>query len=104
MIKSAMKLLWLAPLVFSCSSLAWADSLRCGSALVTTDDSTGEVFDKCGEPISRDFLGYKQIVDSFGYTNEVAIEEWAYGPRSGMYHFIRFEGNRLKRITSKRGN
>ncbi|WP_339490344.1 DUF2845 domain-containing protein [Pseudomonas sp. EL_65y_Pfl2_R95] len=81
-----------------------ADSLRCGSALVTTDDSTSEVQDKCGEPISRDFLGYKQIVDAFGYTNEVAIEEWAYGPRSGMYHFIRFEGNRLKRVTSKRGN
>ncbi len=99
-----MKHLLAAFVVFSCSSLALADSLRCGSALVTTDDTSSEVFDKCGEPVSRDFLGYKQIVDSFGYTNEVAIEEWAYGPRSGMYHFIRFEGNRLKRVTSKRGN
>lgn len=99
-----MKLFLAASVLFSVSSWAMADSLRCGSALVTTDDSTSEVFDKCGEPISRDFLGYKQIVDSFGYTNEVAIEEWAYGPRSGMYHFIRFEGNRLKRVTSKRGN
>lgn len=95
----------LAVLMLLCaSSIAQADSLRCGSALITTDDSTSEVLDKCGEPISRDFLGYKQTVDSFGYTNEVAIEEWAYGPRSGMYHFIRFEGNRLKRVSSKRGN
>ncbi|WP_417662905.1 DUF2845 domain-containing protein [Pseudomonas sp.] len=99
-----MKRLLTAFLLLGCSSLVLADSLRCGSALVTTDDSTSEVLDKCGEPVSRDFLGYKQTVDSFGYTNEVAIEEWAYGPRSGMYHFIRFEGNRLKRVTSKRGN
>ncbi|MGX5218198.1 MULTISPECIES: DUF2845 domain-containing protein [Pseudomonas] len=99
-----MKRFLAASVLLSCSNLVLADSLRCGSALVTTDDTTSEVSAKCGEPVSRDFLGYKQIVDSFGYTNEVAIEEWAYGPRSGMYHFIRFEGNRLKRITSKRGN
>jgi hypothetical protein len=34
----------------------------------------------------------------------VPIEEWTYGPRNGMYHFLRFEGNRLRDIDSKRGN
>ncbi len=36
--------------------------------------------------------------------SEVQIEEWAYGPRNGMYYYLRFEGNRLVKIESKRGN
>lgn len=81
-----------------------AATLRCGSALISTDDSGAEVLGKCGEPVSRDFLGYREVVDAYGLRHEVAIEEWTYGPRNGMYHFLRFEGNRLRRIDSKRGN
>ncbi|MNE22919.1 hypothetical protein D3C80_1161490 [compost metagenome] len=81
-----------------------AATLRCGSALISTDDSTSEVLGKCGEPRSRDFLGYREVLDSYGFYNEVPIEEWTYGPRNGMYHFLRFEGNRLRDIDSKRGN
>ncbi|MEX6504253.1 DUF2845 domain-containing protein [Pseudomonas zhanjiangensis] len=81
-----------------------AASLRCGSALINTDDSGAEVLDKCGEPASRDFLGYREVIDAYGFRNEVTVEEWTYGPRHGMYHFLRFEGNRLRRIDSKRGH
>jgi hypothetical protein len=81
-----------------------AATLRCGSALISTDDSTSEVLEKCGEPRSRDFLGYREVRDRYGFFNEVPLEEWTYGPRSGMYHFLRFEGNRLRNIDSKRGN
>ncbi|NQD94503.1 DUF2845 domain-containing protein [Pseudomonas sp. CrR25] len=81
-----------------------ASTLRCGSALISRADSTGEVLDKCGEPVSRDFLGYREVVDYYGFRSEVTVEEWTYGPRNGMYHFLRFEGNRLIRIDSKRGN
>jgi hypothetical protein len=81
-----------------------ASTLRCGSALVSRDDSSGEVLDKCGEPVSRDFLGYREVVDYYGFRHEVIVEEWTYGPRNGMYHFLRFEGNRLERIDSERGN
>jgi hypothetical protein len=81
-----------------------AATLRCGSALISTDDLGGEVLEKCGEPVSRDFLGYREVVDVYGFRTEVAVEEWIYGPRHGMYHFLRFEGNRLRRIDSKRGN
>ncbi|XLY87349.1 DUF2845 domain-containing protein [Ectopseudomonas mendocina] len=81
-----------------------SSTYRCGSALVSTSAPSAEVLNKCGEPASRDFLGYKEVVDSYGFRNEVSVEEWVYGPRSGMYHFLRFEGGRLTEIRSKRGS
>lgn len=80
-----------------------SSTYRCGSGLVSLDDSAAEVAHKCGEPASRDFTGYKQIVDDYGFTQEVPVEEWTYGPNRGMYHFLRFEGNRLRGIDSERG-
>lgn len=100
-----MRLLKFLPLLLSLPLLAEASSTyRCGSALVSKDAPTSEVQSKCGEPASRDFLGYKEVVDYYGFRNEVAIEEWIYGPNNGMYHFLRFEGGRLTDIRSKRGN
>ncbi|EZH80586.1 DUF2845 domain-containing protein [Ectopseudomonas composti] len=87
------------PLIAEASS-----TYRCGSALVSTTAPTAEVQSKCGEPSSRDFLGYKEVVDRYGFRNEVSVEEWVYGPKSGMYHFLRFEGGRLTEIRSKRGS
>ncbi|MDM8351197.1 DUF2845 domain-containing protein [Pseudomonas sp. sp1636] len=98
-----MKVLAIALLILLTGSVQ-AATWRCGSALISTDDTSSEVLDKCGEPQSRDFLGYREIIDSYGFRNEVAVEEWSYGPRNGMYHFLRFEGNRLRKIDSKRGN
>ncbi|HWV09814.1 DUF2845 domain-containing protein [Pseudomonas sp. GD03944] len=85
------------------AATAQASTLRCGSALISHGDDTQEVLAKCGTPISQDFLGYREVVDYYGFHTEVEVEEWSYGPRNGMYHFLRFEGNRLVRITSKRG-
>lgn len=99
-----MKPLILLTLLALLAGTAQASTLRCGSALISRDDYTGEVLDKCGEPRSRDFLGYREVVDIYGFRSEVTVEEWTYGPRNGMYHFLRFEGNRLIRIDSKRGN
>lgn len=76
---------------------------RCGSALVSLDASTSEVRSKCGEPVDALPLGYKEILDDYGFRHEVVVEEWTYGPTNGMYHFLRFEGNRLRRIESQRG-
>ncbi|EJM66215.1 DUF2845 domain-containing protein [Pseudomonas sp. GM55] len=84
------------------ASQAWAaDTLRCGSQLVSVGDRSSEVLQKCGEPVSRDLLGYKR---SANRREEFQVEEWTYGPNGGMYQYLRFEGNRLKQITSKRGN
>ncbi|WP_223547711.1 DUF2845 domain-containing protein [Pseudomonas sp. A-B-19] len=85
-----------------CASQAWAaDTLRCGSQLISVGDRSSEVLQKCGEPVSRDLLGYKRSADR---REEFQVEEWTYGPNGGMYQYLRFEGNRLKQINSKRGN
>lgn len=81
-----------------------SSTYRCGSALVSKSAPSAEVLSKCGEPVSRDFLGYREMVDSYGFRNEVNVEEWVYGPKNGMYHFLRFEGGRLTEIRSKRGS
>ena len=94
-----LSLLLLLPMLVQASS-----TLRCGSQLISKDDSSSTVLHKCGEPISRDFLGYRERLDIYGFRHEVAVEEWSYGPRNGMYYFLRFEANRLIKIDSKRGN
>lgn len=88
-------------LALAASQASAADTLRCGSQLVSVGDRSSEVLQKCGEPVSRDLLGYKR---SANRREEFQVEEWTYGPSGGMYQYLRFEGNRLKQITSKRGN
>ncbi|WP_322614878.1 DUF2845 domain-containing protein [Pseudomonas sp. BIC9C] len=88
-------------LALAASQAGAADTLRCGSQLISVGDRSSEVLQKCGEPVSRDLLGYKRSADR---REEFQVEEWTYGPNGGMYQYLRFEGNRLKQITSKRGN
>src|ERR1700712_1328361 len=94
---------WLTAVALTlAASHAWAsDTLRCGSQLVSLGDRSSEVLQKCGEPLSRDPLGYKR---SANRREEFQVEEWTYGPNNGMYQYLRFEGNRLRQISSKRGN
>lgn len=95
-------LIAMSMLVLSCAAQA-ASTHRCGSSLVSLDASTGEVRQKCGEPVSAGMIGYREVLDDYGFRQEVQVEEWTYGPSNGMYHFLRFEGNRLRRIESQRG-
>lgn len=88
-------------LAMAASQASATDTLRCGSQLVSVGDRSGEVLQKCGEPVSRDLLGYKKSPDR---REEFQVEEWTYGPNGGMYQYLRFEGNRLRAISSKRGN
>lgn len=78
-------------------------TLRCGSNLISLDDIASEVEAKCGTPVSRDNLGYREVTDYYGFTQEVLVEEWIYGPKNGMYYYLRLQGNRLVKIESKRG-
>jgi hypothetical protein len=80
-----------------------ASTLRCQSSLISLQDHTSEVLAKCGEPATKDFLGYKEVFDYYGGSSQVGIDSWSYGPRNGMYYYLRFEGNRLVKIESKRG-
>ena len=81
-----------------------ASTLRCQSSLISLQDRTSEVLTKCGEPATKEFLGYREVVDYYGGVSQVGIDEWSYGPRNGMYYYLRFEANRLVKIQSKRGN
>jgi len=94
---------WLAVLALAlvASHASASDTLRCGSQLVSLGDRSSEVLQKCGEPVSRDVLGYKR---SANRREEFQVEEWTYGPSNGMYQYLRFEGNRLRQINSKRGD
>ncbi len=99
-----MRTLLLTACLLGLSTLAEASStLRCGSQLISLGDDASEVLRKCGEPTERVFIGYRERQDEWGFFQEVAVEEWTLGPRNGMYHFLRFEGNRLTRIQSRRG-
>ncbi len=95
---------WLILLALLLSPLTQAATLRCGSGLITSDDHISEVQSKCGEPATRAFLGYREVIDTYGGTTQVPIEEWSYGPRNGMYYYLRFEANRLIKVESKRGS
>lgn len=85
------------------NGLALADTLRCGSQLISVGDRMFEVQQKCGQPVSQDIVGYKETVNHFRQVDQVQVQEWVYGPNSGMYQYLRFEGGRLVQIDSKRG-
>ncbi|MGE4405702.1 DUF2845 domain-containing protein [Pseudomonas sp.] len=78
-----------------------ADTLRCGSQLVSTGDRGFEVERKCGPPAHRDLVGYSLSRDD---RHEFKLEEWVYGPNNGMLSILTFEGNRLVRIETRRAN
>jgi len=86
------------------AATAQADTLRCGNQLISAGDRQFDVQQKCGAPVSQSIIGYKETVNSFRRAEQVQIEEWIYGPNNGMYQYLRFEGGRLVRIDSKRGN
>ncbi|WP_296131930.1 DUF2845 domain-containing protein [Pseudomonas sp. Ga0074129] len=79
--------------------MAQADTLRCGSQLVSLDDRRFEVLQKCGEPAFRDLVGYSLGPNE---RREYQIEEWVYGPDNGMLSILTFEGTRLRAIERRR--
>ena len=81
------------------STSTLASTFRCGSQLVSLGDRSFQVLKKCGEPVARETVGY--TVGEYNH-RELHIQEWVYGPNNGMYHYLRFEGNRLTSIESQR--
>lgn len=98
MIMRRLLVLLFAPLLLL-GNAAQADTLRCGSQLVSVGDRAFEVERKCGPPVYRDPIGY-----TLGpyERREYRIEEWVYGPSNGMLSILRFEGNRLVAIERRR--
>jgi hypothetical protein len=86
-----------------------AFALRCGNELISVGDLKNEVRVACGEPISKEIIGYVDHVVSEtndGQTSEkrirvMKIEEWiiettSYG--TTYFHSLEFEGNKLIEI------
>lgn len=87
-------------LALACTaSQAQAETLRCGSQLVSLGDRRFEVLQKCGEPAFRDLVGYSLGPNE---RHEYPIEEWVYGPSNGMLSILTFEGTRLRTIERRR--
>jgi len=91
----------LLPALAVSSPALMADTLRCGSDLVSTGDRSFEVERKCGPPAQRDLVGYTLGPNE---RREMAREEWVYGPRNGVFSILTFEGNRLVQIETSRAN
>lgn len=88
--------LLLAGLLLSASPAA---ALRCGSELVNEGDLKFHVLRVCGEPLSREFIGFSESPARGSREFELLLEEWIYAINSFYYRLI-FEGNRLIRIES----
>lgn len=91
--------LWVLLALCIASSAAFADTLRCGSSLISTGDRAFEVERKCGAPVDRALVGYTLGAN---YRREMTREEWVYGPNNGAFSILTFEGNRLVRIETSR--
>ena len=93
------------PLLFLfAAAQASADSMRCGSTLISSGDTTSDALSRCGEPVDRSYLGTRIVVGDWGQREEVRVEEWIYGPWNGMLYFVIFKGNRVDSIQSKRSD
>ena len=91
------KLIYLLIVLFFLAGNAYASEyFRCGCHLIEIGDPKYQVIKQCGKPVSKDITGYTQK----GYG--MKIEELIYGPRSGIYYYLKFIGNRLVKIESIR--
>lgn len=98
--------LTVAALLLLLADVAAADSMRCGSALVTTGDADAEVLLKCGEPLSRETVAIKEYtVRRRGFlrqtetATEERVEKWIYRPGGGRFmRVLTFQGGILVEI------
>ncbi len=90
------KRLFVYLIVFALSATA-ASALRCRSDLVQEGDSKFMVLEKCGEPLTIEFVGYK--LDGLG-NRDLVIEHLIYGPWSGWYYLIEIVGGKVNKIES----
>ncbi len=86
------------------SSSSVADSMRCGTRLVTTNDTKAEVLIRCGTPDWRDQWSEKFIEDFAGlHERRISVERerWIYnfGPQKFL-RFLVFKNGRLMTIST----
>lgn len=99
----------LNPFRFACCVTVWsltaasltaADSMRCGTKLISDGELAIQVREKCGDPVSEELIGYtlRGAPPGFRGNREYKIEQWVYGPEQGYYRVLVFEAGRLHDI------
>jgi hypothetical protein len=81
--------------VFFCATASFASDLRCVNGLVDIGDHSFEVLKTCGEPVTKDVVGYTLTRDR---ERELKVEQWVYGPKDGYYYILTFEGGILTKV------
>ncbi|MEN6433104.1 MAG: DUF2845 domain-containing protein [Smithella sp.] len=71
-----------------------ASSFRCSSEIIESGDSSYKVQDKCGQPVSKQIVGYTINENS---KRELVIEEWVYN-RENIRVVITMIGNKVNHI------
>jgi len=97
------KLLWPALMVFGLLTQgAAAESMRCGTSLVSMEDSKAEVEMKCGAPAAIDAYCRNEYVPAkYGYDTICHnVDLWTYNFGPGTFLMkVEFEEGRLVRIS-----
>lgn len=76
-----------------CADVSAGDTLRCGSRIVATDDTMGEVQAACGEPALRDVQPQFDPRDGRSFND---TEVWTYNfGQNQLLRLLRFRGGRL---------
>ena len=80
-----------------------ASALRIGNEIISEGDLKHEVRLKCGEPFSKEVIGYIDRMESGQRIRVMKIGEWIIRVSSfgtDYYYSLVFEGNTLTRIKS----
>lgn len=72
-------------------------ALRCGSDLASIGDLKNEVRLACGEPFSKEVIGYIDQEKDGDRIRVMKIEEWIVKEENRYYSLV-FEGNKLVKI------
>lgn len=77
-------------------------SMRCQNGIISGGEPISEVIRKCGQPDNRETI--QPIVGGNGKApyKSATIEDWVYGPKNGMYQYLRFIDGKLASIRSGR--
>lgn len=78
-----------------------AQAVRCGMKLVKEGDLKIDVIQKCGDPLSKEEIGYVDSIRKGDRITVLKIQELIYKINNTHYSFV-FHGNKLKEI--RRGN
>ncbi len=89
--------------LFILFTLNSAHALQYGNELISVGDLKSKVSIICGEPVSREIIGYIDHVESEKRIRVMKIEEWVIEVKTYdtiYFYSLVFEGNKLKEITS----